>query len=497
MNQIYQTKGMKFISVIMGLILGGMMWRVRGESGFGSSWGLYCVGLVIMLVIYLFYGNRQGMKYEAIPFGAFLLGLGVTGYASVIEQPAGVIDSFVPFMGEEDAYRLVDYRSGLLIFAIMAFTFVPLFAFFVGSLFSDKKYTAKSYIIIILVFFGAGYLFKATVAHPILSLINPDQVDLAYDGLKDAGFGDMTPAVAYMKHFAQKSWCDDIPFFENYYMSIEHISDALAIIVDIIVIRIAFKDRVTALSGLFVNLITSVGSTFCVVMNDWFVTRTFGTNGYGSKLGVFENIITRCDWGTWEYSTGAFFGLSVMLLIALLPKKYTALTQYDITPLTDNKIVNFGANLVLAVFIFSLTPARAIGMRVGKLLNYYGIINNYHLVSEPLMIGLTVILAVGFFLMFRKNLFIRGVHITGTDPVSFSKVALPSFLTLCFVLYLFTNKAPLLDFLFEDETVYNGLIDKFFSLRHNNLALVIISFVIGMVLFLAVKIKTGECKEKK
>ena len=192
-NCDYQSKSIKFISVIMGFLLGGMMWRCRGEGGFGSSWGLYCVGLVIMLLIFIFYGKKDKMKYELIPFGAFLLGLGVTGYGNVIEQPAGIISSCVEYMGEENYYTTVSYKSGLIIFILMAFTFAPMFSFLVGSLFSDKKYNFKHYLIIIFVFFGAGYIFKATVAHPIMNLICPEQVELAKKGLEAAGYESLTP----------------------------------------------------------------------------------------------------------------------------------------------------------------------------------------------------------------------------------------------------------------------------------------------------------------
>jgi len=89
-------KGMKALSVILGALIGGFIWRCRGESGFGSSWGLYSVGLVLILLIYNFYGSRKGMKYELIPFGAFMTGLGVTGYATVIHQTAGFIYSDLP-----------------------------------------------------------------------------------------------------------------------------------------------------------------------------------------------------------------------------------------------------------------------------------------------------------------------------------------------------------------------------------------------------------------
>lgn len=484
----YQTKAMKFISIVMGFLLGGMMWRCRGEGGFGSSWGLYSVGLIILLVVYTFYGNKPNMKYEAIPFGAFLLGLGVTGYATLMTQPAGILESDLPYLNGEPAFIPINYKSGLLMFIIMAFTFAPMFAFFVGSLFSNRKYGLKEYVIIILVFFAVGYIFKATISHPIYKLICPEQYLYTQKGLEASGLGDLTPYTAYMKHFAQRSWSDDIPFFENYYMSIESISDALAILVCSLVTATAFKDKMTAIAGIVINAIVSVGSTVTEAFYTWFICDIYKTTGYGSKLGIFEKFITRTDWGTWEFATGAFFGLAVMLFIAFLPKKYTAQTVCDTTPLTKNKIMNFAANVVLTIFIFALTPSRAIGLRIGKLMEKAGMIESYHSIGDPLMIVFTVILGIGFILMFRKNLFVRGIHITGTDPVSFAKVALPAYASLCFILYLFTDNAPFIALAAKSvdaASFFTGL----FSAEYFNLALVMIAFIVSALLYIPVRKK--------
>lgn len=47
---------MKLLSVLLGTLTCAFMWRCRGESGWGSSWGLYSVGLMMILLIYQFYG---------------------------------------------------------------------------------------------------------------------------------------------------------------------------------------------------------------------------------------------------------------------------------------------------------------------------------------------------------------------------------------------------------------------------------------------------------
>lgn len=225
--------GSKIISVILGAVIGGFMWRCRGDGGFGSSWGLYSVGLVLMLLIYHFYGNRKGMKYEMIPFGGLMLGLSVTGYGTVIMQLAGVVWSDLPYSGEMlrglepvlvgeygDVYAPIDHYSGAAIIFLMSFTLIPLFAFFVTSLFSGKEYKLKHYVIAIAVYMLSSLIFKATVSHFILQLINPDQVAYAARGLEAYGQDYSSPMAAYMSHFLNRDWAQDIPFFENYYMSI-------------------------------------------------------------------------------------------------------------------------------------------------------------------------------------------------------------------------------------------------------------------------------------
>ena len=80
------------------------------------------------------------MKYEMIPLGGLMLGLSVTGYATVIEQLAGVVWSDLPYSGEMlrglepiytgpygDVYAPIDHYSGAIIIFTMAFTLIPLF----------------------------------------------------------------------------------------------------------------------------------------------------------------------------------------------------------------------------------------------------------------------------------------------------------------------------------------------------------------------------------
>ena len=445
--------GKKLLSVVLGALMGGFMWRCRGDGGFGSSWGLYSVGLVLMLLIYHFYGNRKGMKYELIPLGALLLGLSVTGYATVIEQLAGVVWSDLPYSGEipgglspvytgpyGDVYAPVDRFSGAAIIFIMAFTLIPLFSFFVTSLFSEKEYKLRHYIIAVAVFHISSLIFKATVSHLIIPLINPDQVNYAALGLEAYGHSYTSPAAAYMSHFLDRSWAQEIPFFENYYMSIEHISDALAVIVLSLYPLVARKDKYTCFGSLLLNLLTATTTTSLTPL----ISSRFNS-GFFEGVEFSETFRTFATWGIWEFGTGFFIGLFIMAFLAVTVRKRNENNGFDMTPLIDDKRINFGFSFLLTVFILGVAPARAIGIRFARLLVFAGVLSD----DEPLGTILTVVLSVIFGLFMLKlmstNMLRKGKNAFDLSPVSFAETVLPAYLGLCFFIYFFFDTVGILN----------------------------------------------------
>ena len=452
--------GSKVISIILGAIIGGFMWRCRGDGGFGSSWGLYSVGLVLMLLIYHFYGNRKGMKYEMIPLGGLMLGLSVTGYATVLEQLAGVVWSDLPYSGEMlnglepvftgpngDVYAPIDHISGAVIIFLMAFTLISLFAFFVTSLFSGKEYKIKHYIIAVAVYMVSQTIFKASLSHFIIQLINPDQVAYAAMGLEECGLEFSTPMSAYMSHFLDRGWTQDIPFFENYYMSIEHISDALAVFALSAYALIFRKDKYTGFGSLILNLLTAVTTTVLTPL----VSSHFDS---GFFKGVeFPQIFRKfATWGTWEFVTGFFIGLFVMAFLAFTAGKNKENDACDMSPLIADKKINFAFNFVLTVFILGVTPGRAIGIRFARLLVHTGVLAD----DEPLGTILTVVLSVifGVFMIkiMSKNILGKDSNTFDMSPVRFAKIALPSYLGMCFIVYFFFDNVGI-RYIKEDITV--------------------------------------------
>lgn len=452
--------GMKLASVILGALLGGFMWRCRGEGGWGSSWGLCGVGLVMMLLIYHFYGNRKGMKFEMIPIGALFMSLGVTGYATVIIESSGILWSDLPysgtliggempkFIGERgDILAPVNPVSGAAIIFIMGFTLVPLFALFITSLFSDKEYKIKDYVIVLVIFFVSSLIYKATIAHPILKLINPEQVQYALMGLKDSGYNYSSAMAGYMSHFMNRDWTQDIPFFENYYMSVEHVADFLAVITISIYALAAKKDKYTAFGALVIDALTALGTT---AISPLMATR------HGAGIFMEKTLpnwfIKISDWGVWEFGTGFFFGLFLMIFIAITENKRAIRSGDDDTPVYNDKKFSFVFNLLLCLWVLCITPARIVGIRFARLLEYKNILPDDEPLATILIVIVATILGIFAIKILNKNILKKGGNAVDMLPADFAKKLLPIYLCYCFVAYFFLDKLDILK-IKEDITV--------------------------------------------
>jgi hypothetical protein len=388
-----------------------------------------------------------------------MLGLSVTGYATVIVQLAGVVWSDLPYSGEMlngldpvligqngDVYAPIDHVSGAVIIFLMAFTLIPLFAFFVTSLFSGKEYKIRHYVTAVAVYMIASLIFKATISHFIIQLINPDQVAYAALGLKEYGQDYASPMAAYMSHFLDRGWAQDIPFFENYFMSIEHISDALSVIVLSLYALIIRKDKYTCFGSLILNLLTAIPTTIFTAL----VSYSFGS-GFFKGVEFSETFKRFATWGTWEFIVGFFVGLFVMAFLALTIRNGKS-DEEDISPLFENKKLSFGFNFLLTVFILGVAPARAIGIRFARLLENTNVLAD----DEPLGTILTVILSLifGVFMIriMKINIQQKGSNAFDISPVKFAKIALPSYLGMCFVIYFFFDNVGI-RFIKTDITV--------------------------------------------
>ena len=115
------------------------------------------------------------------------------------------------------------------------------------------------------------------------------------------------------------------------------------------------------------------------------------------------------------------------------------------TPLIDDKRINFGFSFLLTVFILGVAPARAIGIRFARLLVFVGVLSD----DEPLGTILTVVLSVIFGLFMMKlmstNMLKKGKNAFDLSPVTFAEIALPSYLGMCFFVYFFFDSVGILN----------------------------------------------------
>lgn len=492
------SKSQKLLSVILGALMGAFLWRCRGEGGWGSFWGLCAVGTVITLLIYSFYGSKLKMKAELIPVGVFMLGAGVTGYATIITQMAGVAYSDIyPFENSElPVYLPIDKWSALWIMLIMGFTLAPLFSFYVCSLFSEKEYKIHHYAIMIAVFFGVSFTLRATVSPYIMNAINPDQTALAARGIADAiekGFIDpdtpLVPVKAYLAHFNDRGWADDIAFFENYYMSIESISNAIAALVVYLIPLIVWKDKVSSIGSFFVNLIMAVNTT----VFDVFLTIPF-------KTGFFGNVnpprfLEHGSWGLWEFATGMGLGLGSMLVIALLSNKYTKQEDFRSEPMIKNKGLRYAYFMLSSIFVFGVVPFRALGIASFRMLEKkVGFNFDGELIGTIVCAVLSVILGIFIIVRFKKTIIDRDLPVPVEDkPKNLSGRLLTVYFIFCGIVYFLFA-----DSLHENAPIFKGVstVGQFFYRATSCEGIVITVMIITFVITLCFWLPTRKMLKK-
>ena len=189
------------------------------------------------------------------------------------------------------------------------------------------------------------------------------------------------------------------------------------------------KDKFTAAVSFIINLICALAITLAdlVLILD-------------SDRGVLAGIkcpqyIKFADWPIWEYFTGFLFGFGVMLMLALLPRKYTDTEKnYKYTSMLSEQKFRYIYNLILTVFFtFGIILARAFAFRLTELFTDDG---------DVIEIIITVILSVLIFFPIRKIIH-KNMVVDGLDrpfkvlPRQFYINILPAFVGFAAFTYFF------------------------------------------------------------
>lgn len=429
-NMLNISLGKKFVAVVLGALLVGFMWHVRGQHGFGAKWGMYSVAFALTLFIYALYGKRQKMNYEMIPLAAAFAAITAGGWGTLNSQIGGVLSSNAYFPGEEVyRYTEISSASGWAIMVLLGFGWLPLFSIVLGSLFSKKKYEFKDYVIFVGVYYVVMLLCNLTISHLILDFINPQAVECCQEGLKAMG-EDISPMKAFIVNFGSAAWAKPIPYCRNYFQSIKVISSAIGALISSVAVGVVLRDKFNAVFSTLSNLACGIGisvpSLLLAISKE---ERTVFTD---IELPQF---IAYNAWELWEYFTGFIFGLILMVAIVCLPKKYTDSEEsFEYESLIKNeKFRVFYNEIFTMLFSFGVILSRAIGFRLPRAF----------IEDDAVELVITIVLSVIVYVAFvrkviRKNMKEKKLPAPfDLSAQEFSKKALPIFVGVCALTYFF------------------------------------------------------------
>lgn len=476
----------KVFAVICGAFLIGFAWRIRGNHGFGSMWGMFCVATTILLFVYAILGKRNKMNYELLPIGVILAGITAGGWGTLNSQMDGYLSSSWNFQGEE-VYRYLEISpySGLAIMLLLGFGWFPLFAIALGSLFSKKKYEFKDYVIFIGIYYATYFIANLSVSHYILSVINPQAVEGATLGLIDAGH-DITPMKAFITQLGSAAWAKKIPFCRNYFTSVQVISSAIGALASSLGVGIVLKDKFNAIFSTHINVACGIAITLADIPLILDSDRGFFA---GVKAPGF---LASSAWSTWEFFTGFFLGFGIMLVIVLLPKKYTDSEEYEYSPLFKNKTASLLFNSLLTILLlFGIVLARAFAFRLNELT----------LDNDTFETILTVVLSViVFFPIYKKvktNIEKYNMPLNML-PYQFANKVLPYYIGVIALMYFFLGEKAHNTIFIIKNTGKLLSVDGFLELWNGGYlwehTMMVVAVIVFYVLFLALTKSKSKTK---
>lgn len=474
------TAGTKALMVFAFAVMSGFMWRVRGDGGYGSMWGMFAVGVMFVLFIFAFFGNHRKMSYEAIPIAVILLGITNGSWGTLNAQMGGYLSGGVHFSGAEQAETVaISPFSGLWIMLLLGFGWMPLFSLFIGSLFSKKEYKLKHYLALIFIFYAAVLGFKFFAAHYILPFINRTAVDMFAKGLSDSGV-ELSPMMAYIRNFGSAAWAKTIPFGRNYFASIRAISYAAGALISSLAALAIMKNGITALISFLFNIISAVSITladaFMIIDSD---------AGFLARVNA-PAFLKGGSWSLWEYFTGFLLGFGMMLVLVCLPEKITrGEGRFEYREPFARKWVHilYSAVLTLA-FTFGATTARPAGIRIAEQLAERGFAVNPDRLSLIITAAVCVLCVAVAFAAAKKNIAARGLPVpVPMRTEDFCMKAAPAYFSITGILYFFTGNAYILKLPFRKIKNLSALTGMLRDGSFITLLLMILSFVLFYILY--------------
>ena len=301
------------LQILLGALLMGLLWRVRGEHGWGSSWGLLNAGLVFTLFIVIIKGTRQKLDIGWLSLTALSFMLTTPGWGTLLSQITGIIyDAEDWFNGGNDVYTSVG--SAVFLMLCLGFGLASLFGIMLGRGFSEKQWKIKDIVILLAVFYITDLIANAVISPFILNLIQPEAAELFEKGLEIQSI-DGSAYQVFIEHFNDVSWAKKIDGGRNYFQSVEVITSTIKAITSLLTVHFIIKDKTSAKTGAVVCSAFAIGITVA----DLFFY--FGNGGYHELRSSYLPEFFYA-WGCWEYFTGFIAGgIITAFILKLKPEK--------------------------------------------------------------------------------------------------------------------------------------------------------------------------------
>lgn len=333
---------------ILGALLMGLLWRLRGEGGWGSSWGLLNAGVVFTLFLVLVRGERQKMNIGWLGLTAASFMLTTPGWGTLLNQITGLLQSTSSVSNEVIAYEISPLSGVFLMFA-MGFGLAAIYGFMLGRWTSGRAYRLRDFVIILAVFFAVNLLAKASLAHFILDLVQPQAKQAFADGLAGAGITDSV-WMTYLKHFDNVGWMKPFHGGRNYHASIDAIASMLSALAVWITVRFGLRDKRCASAMLTVCMAFGAAITAADLL------FFFGSGGYRMQGGnPFPDFVP--VWSMWEYMTGFLAGGTITYaLLRQRPEPDLREHTFDFIPQRLRGVLVFLLSFVFACSVSLVRP---------------------------------------------------------------------------------------------------------------------------------------------
>lgn len=448
----------KIVAVLVSAFATGFMWRARGSHGFGAMWGMFAVAAAMCLFFFYVFGDRKKNIYEMFTFTVFATAVTVGGWGTLNRQMSGFFETTSLLNEAQTSFVEISPLIGLSIMLMLGFGWMPFFGFLMGRFFTDRSYKIKDFIFAAVIFYAVHYLFKVSLAHPILDLLHPEAVRLFETGLAENGL-DTNTWLMFLKHFDSMNWAKKLTGGRNYFTTIEVISNTFAAIALLLYQRFGLKDKL----GVRVNLGSNIVMALSITLADIFLVMDAGAPYLG---GYKPKIFKGYAWSYWEYFTGFLLGFGLMILFFIADKKLKSKWNVaDSFPEIPRKLkaaynavftLSAGLGLTLIrpfisrIYEQEFTPT---GKRIYHSLEQYNAVITsdpnaaavYWDIDVPMVVAYIVICGVVlavFSYIVHKNMIRKRLDTPVAMSFSqFCKVTFPVYFVIVAALYFFTNGA--------------------------------------------------------